>query len=139
MTYIGKGINEYGTPISIFLCVDCALPFTTCPEVKTEAKRWEWADGGCLRPQCRSYDPARDVELWGFGDAAGLVEAQLRGNPKALAWKGRERVEIQREPAVVTQARDHLATVPEGEPDAADETFTQLNSETATPEGQEAS
>ncbi len=102
MTYIGEGTNEYGTPISIFLCVDCHLPFTTCPASKTEALRWGWSNGGCLRPQCRSYDPARDVDLWGFGDSNGLVEAQLRGQPKALAWKGRKPVEVQREPVEAT-------------------------------------
>lgn len=59
MTYRGEGVNEYGTPISLFTCAACGEDFTVCPAVPEE-KRDEWE--GCMDTLCPSYDIDRDVD-----------------------------------------------------------------------------
>ena len=58
-------VNEQGTPISVHRCPDCDDEFTVCPPAGDE-----W--GGCLSPECSSYDPRRDADGL-FGDDSGKV------------------------------------------------------------------
>jgi hypothetical protein len=59
--YLGEGVNEQGTPVSLFECVMCGKPYSVCPVVPAE-KRAEWA--GCQAEDCPSYEPMRDGDLY---------------------------------------------------------------------------
>ena len=58
MTWLKFDQNEYGTKISIHKCNFCGDEFTVCPAVSTNAKGW----GGCMAPNCTSYDETRDAD-----------------------------------------------------------------------------
>ena len=60
MAYIGEGINEYGTPVTIHKCDTCGDQFSVCPAVSVEQR--DQYDN-CLAMACDSYDPMRDVTL----------------------------------------------------------------------------
>lgn len=62
MSYLGETTNEYGTPVSEFMCYECKQFFTVCPAVDVE-KRQEWDGDGCLAVDCPTYDPARDADF----------------------------------------------------------------------------
>lgn len=68
MTYIKEATNDYGTPVSAFVCNTCGNPFTVCPAV-TEVQHDEWQN--CMSEDCDSYKPTRDADLY-FG--TGMVE-----------------------------------------------------------------
>lgn len=54
---VAETFNEYGTPVTMYLCGSCKTTFTVCPAVEPEHDdQWE----GCLAETCASYDPARD-------------------------------------------------------------------------------
>ena len=60
---IGHDVNEFEAPVSHHICEDCGNMFTVCPPAK---ENW----GGCLGPECESYDINRDVDaLLFFGYA----------------------------------------------------------------------
>jgi hypothetical protein len=63
------GINEYGTPISLHTCSTCGEEFTVCPPA-LEAT----FGSNCLDPECPSYDPARDAEVYFLPDDPALIE-----------------------------------------------------------------
>lgn len=69
MTYLGCGVNEYGTEISLYICDTCGERFSVCPAVPEERKD-EW--NGCQAEWCGSYEPMRDADLY-FG--LGMVES----------------------------------------------------------------
>jgi hypothetical protein len=52
------GINEFGTRISMHICDACGNFFTICPAKNQEDEGWN----NCLAPNCKSYDPNRDVD-----------------------------------------------------------------------------
>lgn len=52
-------VNEYGTPITVFLCEFCDKEFSVVPAIP-DINLDNWT--GCLRPQCESYDETRDVD-----------------------------------------------------------------------------
>ena len=59
-TKIGHELNDYGTLVTRFKCEECGDEFTVCPAVPPDKENgWE----GCLKPECTSYDPARDMDL----------------------------------------------------------------------------
>jgi heterodisulfide reductase subunit A-like polyferredoxin len=62
--------NEYGTPISVHVCTACGKTFTVCPPASAN-----FGDD-CLAPECSSYDPARDAEVFFGPDDPELYEAQ---------------------------------------------------------------
>lgn len=75
--------NEYGTPVEEHTCSECGDPFTVCPAA-VRMPAW----GGCLAPECPSYDPARDAEVLFMTDAevaalpvvdAGMLRARKFG------------------------------------------------------------
>jgi len=62
---IREDTNEQGTPISVHKCSDCAEEFTVCPPAGED-----W--GGCLAPECKSYDQSRDADGL-FGGSTGRI------------------------------------------------------------------
>lgn len=52
---IGETVNEYGTTVSLHLCLGCGNEFTVCPPM---GNSW----GGCLSEKCPTYDESRDVD-----------------------------------------------------------------------------
>ena len=67
--YVGEGVNEHGTAVSLFVCVVCGVDFSVCPAVDEE-NHGDWA--ACMTERyCSSYEPTRDAELY-FG--IGMVE-----------------------------------------------------------------
>lgn len=58
--YVRETENEYGTPVSEFICETCGGKFTVCPAVE-EDKRDNWQN--CLAEECDSYDIDRDVSV----------------------------------------------------------------------------
>lgn len=61
---IGEELNKYGTPWSVHICFGCGTTFTVTPSAKPKD---EW--GGCLAPECVTYDPRRDADRF-FGPDA---------------------------------------------------------------------
>lgn len=59
--YRGEGVNEYGTPVSLFTCAWCGDDFSICPAADEE-RRSDW--DGCLAESCESYNPSRDADLY---------------------------------------------------------------------------
>lgn len=57
--FLGYTTNDYGTPVSEHKCDECGRTFTVCP-IPIDPTSPSWA--GCLAPECRSYDPERDVD-----------------------------------------------------------------------------
>ena len=55
--YLWLDVNKYGTTISVHICGYCGHRFTVCPPAKDKV---DW--GGCLGPNCESYDVNRDVD-----------------------------------------------------------------------------
>jgi len=51
--------NEYGTFVSVHHCAACGREFTICPPSST------YGDD-CILPECASYDPSRDADVF-FG------------------------------------------------------------------------
>ena len=58
-TKIADTFNEYGTPVTMFLCESCNQTFTVCPAVE-DHNLDQWS--GCLGEGCGSYDPDRDAD-----------------------------------------------------------------------------
>ena len=65
MAYIGEGVNEYGTPVTIHKCDTCGDQFSVCPAAPTET-RDQWDE--CLADTCDSYDLIRDAERYVAAD-----------------------------------------------------------------------
>lgn len=59
MTRIADTFNEYGTPVTMFMCGSCHTVFTVCPAQQSENDA-QWTD--CLAPSCPSYDAGRDAD-----------------------------------------------------------------------------
>lgn len=76
MAYNGNGKNEYGTPISLFTCEFCGNDFSVCPAIK-EDRISEWDNGGCQSPECVSYDPDRDADIFFMTDEEIAKEKPL--------------------------------------------------------------
>lgn len=56
---IADTFNEYGTPVTLFMCPGCNTTFTVCPAVEDhDLDQWP----GCLGPECSTYDPGRDAD-----------------------------------------------------------------------------
>ena len=55
---IGMGTNEYGTPVTVFVCQECGSVFSVTGEHTTES----WG-AFCLADECDSYDVERDAGL----------------------------------------------------------------------------
>lgn len=74
MGKIGDAINEYGVPITVFVCEYCGDEFTVVPAVGDE-RLDDWR--GCLSEECESYDPMRDVDaLLFFGVIDGITAVE---------------------------------------------------------------
>ena len=48
-------LNEFGVTVSVHTCWACGDEFTVCPPAGED-----W--GGCMAPNCPSYDPKRDAD-----------------------------------------------------------------------------
>lgn len=59
------GINEYGTPVGVFVCEACGEEFTVCPK-PTNPENDVWRT--CSAIDCSSYDPNRDAEVLFMSD-----------------------------------------------------------------------
>lgn len=55
---IGLAENDYGTPVTVFVCSSCGALFTVTGDIDPES----WGTG-CLSIDCNSYDVDRDVDL----------------------------------------------------------------------------
>lgn len=56
---IRDDVNEYGTPITIFICEFCGREFSVCTAIPDEnLDNWK----GCLAVECDSYDESRDID-----------------------------------------------------------------------------
>ena len=83
--YKGEKLNEYGTPVSVFVCHVCGVEFTICPAVNAE-KLALYCRDGCGSNECDSYDPSRDANVL-FGDYSMFNRyCERKGyDPKALS------------------------------------------------------
>jgi hypothetical protein len=61
------GHNEHGTPVSIHVCHTCGQEFTVCPPSPRYGR-------DCTMPECASYDPATDAEVFFAPDDPALIE-----------------------------------------------------------------
>lgn len=57
---IADTFNEFGTPVTMFLCTSCKSTFTVCPAVEEENLD-QWT--GCLGKGCSTYDGVRDADI----------------------------------------------------------------------------
>lgn len=59
--FVGEGVNDYGTAVTLHRCDACGGEFSVCPAVSDDAKdQWD----NCLSEDCGSYEPTRDAELY---------------------------------------------------------------------------
>ncbi|MCR4298243.1 MAG: hypothetical protein NUV75_05760 [Gallionella sp.] len=59
MARLRETVNEYGTQVAEYRCVECGELFTVCPAPLVEEDGY-WT--GCSAPECASYDSARDID-----------------------------------------------------------------------------
>jgi hypothetical protein len=67
--HVGYGVNEYGTRVSLHVCLVCGREFTVCGAQ-------DGPIGGCLFPECDSYDIERDAEIYFLPSDPDLIERE---------------------------------------------------------------
>lgn len=62
--FLGRKKNEYGTPIIECSCDFCGTIFTVCcGKEHTDEEAEAWGKSGCQHKDCKSYNPATDIDL----------------------------------------------------------------------------
>lgn len=73
MAKLRDDVNEYGTPITVFVCEYCNREFSCCPAIPDDRlDNWR----GCLATDCISYDPERDADKFFLED--GTLRPDIR-------------------------------------------------------------
>ncbi len=60
----GEEKNEHGIVVSTHACNTCGIGFTVCPAIPDDKDGWE----NCIAPECKSYDPERDIDVLFMSD-----------------------------------------------------------------------